>query len=59
MALRFSFSHWKALANLSKHGVTGTGQLLVVAHAERGDEIRLISARVATPAEWSTYAQGS
>lgn len=93
MAPRFSFNHWKALANVSKHGVTfeeamsafddprsltipdpshslaedrylllgltGTGRLLVVAHAERGDEIRLISARVATSAEWSTYAQGS
>lgn len=29
-------------------GLTSTGKLVVVAHAERGENIRLLSARVAT-----------
>ncbi|MCK6572073.1 BrnT family toxin [Myxococcota bacterium] len=32
-------------------GATYAGQIVVVAHAERGDSIRIISARKATPAE--------
>jgi uncharacterized DUF497 family protein len=34
------------------------GRLLVVVHAERGANIRLISARDATPAERRTYEEG-
>ena len=33
-------------------------RLLVVAHAERGDEIRIISARLATRRERTTYEEG-
>jgi uncharacterized DUF497 family protein len=36
-------------------GQTTAGRLLVVAHRERGDEIRLISARLATRRERETY----
>jgi len=32
-----------------------SGSLLVVVHADRGDRVRLISARVATPAERRRY----
>ena len=34
-----------------------TGRLLVVAHTERGDEIRLITARPATRRERQTYEE--
>jgi len=36
-------------------GQTTAGKLLVVAHTERGDEIRLISARLATRRERENY----
>ena len=36
-------------------GQSSTGRLLVVAHTERGDEIRLISARLATRRERENY----
>ena len=36
-------------------GVSSSGRLLVVAHAERGDSIRIISARRATRAEREIY----
>lgn len=39
-------------------GVSTSGRLLVVAHAERGDTIRIISARPATPAERNIYEEG-
>ena len=39
-------------------GMTALSQLVVVAHSERGDEIRLISARQATRAERETYEEG-
>ena len=35
------------------------GRTLVVVHTERGDDIRLISARVATPRERKIYEEGS
>lgn len=35
------------------------GRLLVVVHTERGDNIRIISARVATPRERRDYEEGS
>ncbi len=38
-------------------GESVTGRLLVVAHAERGDEIRIISARLATRGERETYEE--
>jgi uncharacterized DUF497 family protein len=39
-------------------GLTALGHLVVVAHSERGDEIRLISARRASRAERETYEEG-
>ena len=61
----------KASSNVTKHGVefheAGTvltigssvsGRILVVAHTDRGEAVRLISARPATPAERRFYEQG-
>ena len=39
-------------------GVSTSGRLLVVAHTERGDTIRIISARPTTPAERRIYEEG-
>lgn len=39
-------------------GVSTSGRLLVVAHTERGDIIRIISARTTTPAERKIYEEG-
>ena len=39
-------------------GVSSSGRLLVVAHAERADAIRIISARRATRAERKLYEEG-
>jgi uncharacterized DUF497 family protein len=39
-------------------GKSSRGQLLVVAHAEGGDEIRIISARRATKRERAMYEEG-
>lgn len=38
-------------------GTSSTGRLLVVAHTERGDAVRIISARRATRAERRDYEQ--
>jgi uncharacterized protein len=38
-------------------GVSSAGRLLVVAHADRGQNIRIISARKATPRERKQYEQ--
>ncbi len=38
-------------------GESGAGRLLVVAYTERGDEIRLITARSATRRERQTYEE--
>jgi hypothetical protein len=38
-------------------GLTKRGRLVVVAHREHGDEIRLISARPATRGERKTYEE--
>jgi len=38
-------------------GLSDRGRLLVVAHAERGDLIRIISARLATRRERKTYEE--
>jgi len=40
-------------------GMSERGRLLVVAHADRGNEIRLISARPATPRERKDYEEGT
>ena len=39
-------------------GVSTSGRLLLVAHTERGDTIRIISARPTTPAERKIYEEG-
>jgi len=39
-------------------GVSTGGRLLVIAHTERGDTIRIISARPATPGERKIYEEG-
>jgi uncharacterized DUF497 family protein len=39
-------------------GLSRLGQLLVVAHADRGEEIRIISARNVTRQERSFYEEG-
>jgi hypothetical protein len=39
-------------------GLTARRQLVVVAHSERGNEIRIISARRATRAEREAYEEG-
>jgi len=39
-------------------GTSTRGRLLVVAHTERGDTIRIISARPATPGERNIYEEG-
>lgn len=39
-------------------GVSSSGRLLVVAHSQRGDAIRIISARVTTRHERKIYEEG-
>jgi uncharacterized protein len=39
-------------------GSSVPGRILVVAHADRGEAVRLISARPATPTERKYYEQG-
>jgi uncharacterized DUF497 family protein len=39
-------------------GVSSSGRLLVIAHAEHGDAIRIITARTATRAERNLYEKG-
>lgn len=39
-------------------GMSSDGQLLVVAHADRGGKLRIISARVATRHERKIYEEG-
>lgn len=38
-------------------GLSSAGRLLVVAHIERGEAIRIISARIATPSERKIYEE--
>ena len=40
-------------------GQSYRGRMLVVVHAERGDNIRIISARLATPRERRTYEEST
>jgi hypothetical protein len=39
-------------------GMSSAGQLLVVSHTERGEVIRIISARIATQSERPIYEEG-
>lgn len=39
-------------------GISGVGQLLVVSHTDRGDRVRIISARKATRQERRFYEEG-
>ena len=39
-------------------GISSAGRLLVVTHSERGEVIRIISARAATPSERHIYEEG-
>jgi len=39
-------------------GLSSDGRILVVAHTERGEAIRLISARLATRSERQAYEEG-
>ena len=39
-------------------GRSERGRLLMVAHTERGDRVRIISARPATPRERKSYEEG-
>lgn len=39
-------------------GLSTSGRLLVVAHTERGDTIRIVSARLATSGERTIYEEG-
>ena len=39
-------------------GVSTSGRLLIVAHTERGDTIRIFSARSAIPGERKIYEEG-
>jgi uncharacterized DUF497 family protein len=39
-------------------GISSAGRLLVVSHTERGERIRIISARLATRTEGELYEEG-
>jgi uncharacterized DUF497 family protein len=39
-------------------GISATGRLLAVAHTDRGNNIRIISARLATKSERQIYEEG-
>ena len=39
-------------------GISSAGRLLVVSHSERGEAIRIISARATTPLERRIYEEG-
>ncbi len=50
--------HSVAEARFVTFGVSTSGRLLVVAHTERGDTIRIISARLTTAGERKIYEEG-
>jgi uncharacterized DUF497 family protein len=50
--------HSEGEARLVTFGMSSAGRLLVVAHTERGDAIRIISARPATQRERRIYEEG-
>ena len=49
--------HSEGEERLVTFGMSSSGRLLVVAHTERGDVIRIISARVATQHERRIYEE--
>lgn len=53
---RFDPDHSIDEARFLLLGATHSGRLVVVAHTDRGDNLRIISARIATPRERRTYA---
>jgi uncharacterized DUF497 family protein len=50
--------HSEGEERLITFGTSPAGQLLVVSHTERGESIRIISARVATRTERRIYEEG-
>jgi len=50
--------HSESEERLVTFGTSSSGRLLVVAHTERSDAIRIISARVATQHERRIYEEG-
>jgi hypothetical protein len=50
--------HSESEERLVTFGVSSAGQLLVVSHTERGEAIRIISARIATQTERRIYEEG-
>ncbi len=50
--------HSEAEERLVTFGLSSEGQLLVVSHTERGEAIRIISARLATQNERRVYEEG-
>ena len=49
--------HSRGESRFITFGVSSAGRLLVVAHAERGDRLRIISARPATKGERRIYEE--
>lgn len=50
--------HSEGEERLITFGMSSSGRVLVVAHTERGDAIRIISVRVATQYERHIYEEG-
>ena len=50
--------HSRAESRYITFGVSAAGRLLTVAHTERGDRLRIISARLATKRERQLYEEG-
>ena len=50
--------HSRGESRFITFGMSSAGRLLVVAHTERGDRLRLISARSATKGERRIYEEG-
>lgn len=50
--------HSTAVSRFITFGVSARGRLLAVSHTERGDIVRIISARLATRAERKIYEEG-
>ncbi|MGD0922248.1 MAG: BrnT family toxin [Terriglobia bacterium] len=50
--------HSEGEARLVTFGMSSAGQLLVVSHTERGEAIRIVSARIATQFERRIYEEG-
>ena len=50
--------HSEVEGRLITFGISSAARLLVVSHTERGDRIRIISARLATRTERELYEEG-